>query len=165
MLPFKDYAILALIAIAVFVAWDWQHQIKARAAETATYKANAQTFHEVIEAAHDANTRLARERTDGEQAMALAQRTAAATQARHDSNVAALAELERSTPAVRTYLDGRMPDALFNQLRQSSDRDPGNGAHRAAPGVLNGAVAAARSSRPVHTRPGERVAPDTTATR
>jgi hypothetical protein len=119
-MPASVYVYALLVAMAVAAGWAFINEARDHAADSATYKANLQTSEDNLNAAHNANERLERERASAERALALARSYAAAAQARYDARVHEVEDLARRNADVRTYLDASMPCALYHELRHDA---------------------------------------------
>ncbi|MBX9609684.1 MAG: hypothetical protein K2Y51_25975 [Gammaproteobacteria bacterium] len=152
MVPFQTYATVALIVIAAYVTWDWQHQRQARAAEAAQHAQAMQTARDNLEAKDATIGQLKAQREDADRALASAEAAARAAVREHDRGEQARAALARERPDVRAFLDTRMPGELYDCLRDAGPCADEDGDGVAAPAGAPGDAAAGAGAGGRHDR-------------
>jgi hypothetical protein len=147
-MPFKDYAVIALIALAAWVCWDWLDTRDALAADNAKNAATITRLQDSVRSANATIDAQKRERESTQRALAHVSALARKAQAEADNERTTRRDLARADQSVRTYLDDRMPRALFDQLCS----EPDSCARRAEGGGATGSVVHGTGTDPVIAR-------------
>ena len=124
-LNFKDAATVILCLLVCWVAWDWFHTNQALAQERVQHKADINTLATALGGANATIDRMDHEQAASQAATLAAETKQREAEKRYDRARGDLEKLARQNADVRTYLDSRMPDALYQQLRQPMPPGPG----------------------------------------